>query len=219
MTEHGPTIQIRSVSARIGGIGAKHLKPRGEIRQFIQRALHRRILWVALDIRVELRRGERPADHIAFQLGHVDAIRGKTAHRLVQGGGDVAHLKDERGHHAVLASRGAIRFWRHDKKAGGIGAFVLDMPGQHVQPIDLTRQLRGQRRQLWIAHLRHFARGPGGIRTGDTVNALLCQKITALTQEHCVAHRAFDLAYLRTRQAEQIYMHPHKRLSHDMQAG
>jgi hypothetical protein len=63
------------------------------------------VLGVALDVGVELRRGERPADHVAFQLGHVHAVRGEPAHRLVERGGDVAHLEDEAGDHAVSPRR------------------------------------------------------------------------------------------------------------------
>jgi hypothetical protein len=66
--------------------------------QFLQRVLHARIVGMALDVGVEQRRGEG-AELVALQLGHVDAVGGEAAHRLVERGRHVAHAEDEGGHH------------------------------------------------------------------------------------------------------------------------
>src|SRR5450631_1722148 len=52
--------------------------------EFLQGTGKRRLFWVRLDIGQELGRGEFPFDHIAFELGHIDAIGGETAERLVK---------------------------------------------------------------------------------------------------------------------------------------
>ncbi len=45
---------------------------------------------MAVDFGQELGGGEAAVDHVAFQLGHVDAVGGEAAEGFVEGGGDVA---------------------------------------------------------------------------------------------------------------------------------
>ena len=68
-----------------------------EERQLLQRAMQRGIVGVAVDVGEELRGGEFALDHVAFELGHVDAVGRETAKRLVQRGGDVADAEHESG--------------------------------------------------------------------------------------------------------------------------
>ena len=70
---------------------------RGVESQLLQRARHGRIVGMALDIGIELGGVERAAELIALQLGHVDAIGGEAAQRLVERGGDILHLEDKAG--------------------------------------------------------------------------------------------------------------------------
>ena len=51
--------------------------------QFIQRAVNGGVTRRAFDIRKKFGRGKACAVLIAFQLGHIDAIGRKAAHRLV----------------------------------------------------------------------------------------------------------------------------------------
>src|SRR3546814_20140226 len=54
-----------------------------------------RLLGMALDIDVELRRHEVAPHHVGFQLGHVDAVRRESPERLVERRRHVAHVEDE----------------------------------------------------------------------------------------------------------------------------
>ena len=53
---------------------------------------------MAVDVGEEARRGEFAVDHVAFELGHVDAIGGEAAERLVERRRHVAHAEDEGRH-------------------------------------------------------------------------------------------------------------------------
>ena len=66
--------------------------------QFLQCAVDGWVARCAFDIGEEFGCGKACAVLIAFQLGHVDAVGREAAHRLVQSGGDVLHLKNQRGH-------------------------------------------------------------------------------------------------------------------------
>src|SRR5688572_3763924 len=69
----------------------------GEETEFLEGVDDAGIGGVTLDIGIELRRGEGAADHVAFELGHVDGIGGETAHGLVERGRHVADAEDEGG--------------------------------------------------------------------------------------------------------------------------
>ena len=56
----------------------------GEKTQFIQSSLQGRIIGMTLDLGVELGGGECAPNLIALKLGHVHAVGGEAAHRLVQ---------------------------------------------------------------------------------------------------------------------------------------
>ena len=71
---------------RVGGVDAEDLHVGGEEAQLLERAAYGRVVGVAVDLGEELGRGELAADHVALQLGHVDAVGGEAAERLVEGG-------------------------------------------------------------------------------------------------------------------------------------
>ena len=68
------------------GIDADDAKFAREEFQFLQREGEPLVLGMAVDVGIELRGEEIAVDHVAFELGHVDAVGGKTAHRLVERG-------------------------------------------------------------------------------------------------------------------------------------
>src|ERR1700751_2801817 len=82
---------------RMAGIDAEDAHLAREEAQLLKGKAQRPVLGMALDIGVELRRGEVPADHVALELGHVDAVGGEAAERLVERGRHVAHVEDEGG--------------------------------------------------------------------------------------------------------------------------
>ena len=77
----------------------------------------RRVLGMAVDVGEELRRGELALDHVALQLGHVDAVGREAAERLVERGGHVAHAEDKGRHHRpVVRRRPAAASWTSTTK-------------------------------------------------------------------------------------------------------
>src|SRR5262245_17980241 len=61
---------------RVGRIDAKDLDLAREEGEFLERERQWAILRVRLDIGIELGRREGAADHVALELGHVDAVGG-----------------------------------------------------------------------------------------------------------------------------------------------
>src|ERR1700745_1716445 len=72
---------VERVAEPMPGIDSKYLQ-RFRLRhkfELFQRQFERALFRMALDIDVKSRRGETAIDHIAFQLGHVNAVGGKPA--------------------------------------------------------------------------------------------------------------------------------------------
>ena len=95
--------------------------PRKFITPFTN-SVHVCIIWMAINIRVELCCGEGAINHVAFEFGHVDAIGGKAAHGLIERSRNIADLKDKTGDHAMGTPTGIVRLAGHDQKAGGVVA-------------------------------------------------------------------------------------------------
>ena len=115
------------MAPRICRVDAKQRHVGREIGQLLHREAHVFVVGVALDVGVELGRGKAAVHHVAFELGHVDAVGGETAHRLVKRGRDVADLEDEGGHHPGTAAPRQVGFARHHEETGGVVRPVLDM--------------------------------------------------------------------------------------------
>src|SRR6516164_8668890 len=113
---------LERIAEPVSRIDAKYLQ-RFRLRhefQLFQRQFERALFRMALDIDVKLRRREAAIDHIAFQLGHVNAVGGEPAEGLVQRRRNVAHLKDKSSDDALFPA--ARPFWlaRQYDEAGGI---------------------------------------------------------------------------------------------------
>src|SRR5712692_3160040 len=80
---------------RMRRIDPEDLQLLGEERQLLER--ERAVVRMAFDVGIELRREEIALDHVALELGHVDAVGGEAAERLVERGRHVAHPEQERG--------------------------------------------------------------------------------------------------------------------------
>ena len=82
-------------SARVRGVDTKNTDLAAEETKFLHRQTDRCVIRMAVDIRIEHCRREGAADHIGFELGHVDAVRRKTAERLIQSCGDIADAENK----------------------------------------------------------------------------------------------------------------------------
>ncbi len=85
------------IPERMGRIDAEHGHLLGEELQLLKRAGERRIIRMALHVEIEHGGIEMPVEHVAFELGHVHAICGEAAQRLVERRRQVAHAEDEGG--------------------------------------------------------------------------------------------------------------------------
>ena len=101
------------------------------------------VVGMAIDIGIELRGEEIAVDHVAFELGHVDAVGGKAAHRLVERRRHVAHAEDEGGDQRARALRRPFLLARQHHEARGVVRLVLDVLGQDVEAVDLGGEARG----------------------------------------------------------------------------
>src|SRR5438067_8673237 len=104
--------------------------------KLLQRQLKRALLRMTLAISIKLRGGKAAIDHVAFQLGHVDAVGGEAAERLIQRRRNVAHLKYESADDALFLAPGPFRFARQHNKARGVVLGVGDVLFEDAQPID-----------------------------------------------------------------------------------
>src|SRR5690348_15913008 len=74
-------------------VGAEDLDLAREEAELVERQPHRSVVGMPLDIGIELRRREASAEHVALELGHVDAVGGEAAQCLVERRRHVAHAK------------------------------------------------------------------------------------------------------------------------------
>ena len=132
------------------GIDADDAQFLREEFQFFQREGKIPVVRVAIDVGVELRRKEISLDHVAFQLGHVDAVGRKPAHRLVERGGKVADAEDKRRHQRTCILRRPFFLMRQDHEARGVVGFVLDVLRQNIQSVNVSRQTRRDRRAAFV---------------------------------------------------------------------
>jgi hypothetical protein len=119
---------------------------------------------VTLDIGVELGGEEMPADLVGLKLGHVDAVGGKSAQRLVERRRDVAHPKQECGDHQTALGRDLLGIGGQNQEPGGVMRLVLDVGLQHFKPVDVGRQRGCDRRAGLVA-------GPGKLGRRPAVSA------------------------------------------------
>src|SRR3954464_11071768 len=84
---------------RVRRIDAQDLHFLGVERKLLEREDQVALFGVALDIRVELGGEESAINHVALELGHVDAVGGETAKRLVNRRLYVTHPKQEGCYH------------------------------------------------------------------------------------------------------------------------
>ena len=135
-------------------------------------------------------------DHVAFQLGHVDAVGGKAAERLVERGGQVAHPENKSGDQRPRALFGPVRLARQHHEARGVVGLVLDVLGQDIEAIDFCRQARGDRGNGLVAALGDIARAAGGVGCDDRLDAELADDAPALAERMDMALDRLDVGEL-----------------------
>src|SRR5258708_39855750 len=77
---------LERVAERMRRIDAEDGQFLGEEGEFLKREHQRAVVGMALDVGIELRGEEIATDHVALELGHVDAVGGEAAQRLVERG-------------------------------------------------------------------------------------------------------------------------------------
>src|ERR1700732_1900536 len=108
-------------------------------RQLLQRARQPRLLRMGLDIGQKLGGGELPVDHVAFELGHIDAIGGETAERLVERRRHVADPENKARDDLSGGGFRPLRGFRKHNETRRVMRFVLDVGGEHIEAMDFRR--------------------------------------------------------------------------------
>src|SRR6188508_1312035 len=107
---------LEGLAERVRRIDAENRQLLGEERKFLEREDEPAVVGMAFDVGIELRGEEIALDHVALELGHVDAVGGKAAHGLVERGRHVLHPEHEGRDHLALAARRPLLFARqHDE--------------------------------------------------------------------------------------------------------
>jgi peptidoglycan hydrolase-like protein with peptidoglycan-binding domain len=191
----------------------------GEEVELLQRQADVAVVGVALDLGVELGGVEAAADQVALQLGHVDAVGGEAAHRLVQRRRHVAHPEHEAGHRRPRLGVGDDRLAGHDHEPGGVVLGVLDVGAQADQAVDLAGQFRGDHRLGRVAAGRDLGGGAGGVDANHRLDAELADQVPALVERVDMAVHVGDVVDPRAGDAKQMMVHPLIVLADDVQAG
>ena len=127
---------------------------------------------MALDIGVELGRGERAADHVAFELGHVDAVGGEAAQRLVERRRHVAHRNTKVVTVGPLRARRAFGSRDMTRKRVVLCSASSMFCASDYEAVDLAGQLRGDRRDASDRRApRPRPRAAGGVGMHDRLAA------------------------------------------------
>ena len=140
----------------VAGIDADDAKLTREEFQFLQRERQALVIGMAVDVGIELGRGEFAVHHVAFQLGHVDAVGGKAAEGLVERGGQVAHPENKSGDQRPRSLVGPVLVARQHHELRRYG----------LRPRRLRPGYRGRRyrRPAWRRWRRWFCRRAGRYR-------------------------------------------------------
>src|SRR5471032_718833 len=172
---------------RMGRESAERLELAREELQLLQRKLQAALLGMAFDLGIELGLLEMRAAQIALELHDVDAVGGEAAQRLVERGGHALHPEQEGRHagHIFQVIWAPVRphlVAAEHQHARGVVVGILDVLGQHLQPVDPRRQRGGDRTDRGIADLGNFARGAGRIGMDERLEPVLLQEVAALGQ-------------------------------------
>src|SRR6266705_169163 len=79
----GLYLLLEGGAERMRRIDPEDLQLLGEERQLLERERERAVVRMAFDVGIELRGEEIALDHVALELGHVDAVGGEAAERVV----------------------------------------------------------------------------------------------------------------------------------------
>src|SRR5580704_12359244 len=102
VADYAPLIRPTGLSPKclpegVRRVDAEDAQFLGEEVQLLEREGKPAVVGMPIDIGIELGGEETALDHVALELGHVDAVGGEPAERLVERGGHVAHLKQKGG--------------------------------------------------------------------------------------------------------------------------
>src|SRR5436190_10764543 len=111
---------LEGLAERMRRIDAEDRQLLGEERQLLQREHEAAVVGMAFDVGIELRGEEIALDHIAFELGHVDAVGGESAHGLVKRRRHVLDSEHEGGDDLALVARRPLLLARQHDEAGGV---------------------------------------------------------------------------------------------------
>ena len=172
---------------------------------------------MAFDIHIELRVMVRARADIAFQLGQVDAVCGKSAERLVKGCRHAAYGEDHGGDHRLAIHwRGNIGA-RHDEEPRRVVFGVLCRWDQYIKVIDLACQCRGDGTNTLVAARGYVLGRTGSVGVDHRLQAKRAQPLAALRQTLGMAVNLDKIFKCGAARRQQLVVHPLKMLAIDKQ--
>src|SRR5215203_122288 len=181
---------LESFAERMRGIDAKDRQLLGEERKLLECENEPAVVGMALDVRVELRGEEIALDHVAFELGHVDAVGGKAAHRLVEGSRHVLHPEHEGGDDLTCVARRPLLLARQHDETRGVVRLVLDILRQDIEAVNFGGKPGCDRPGGLVAALGDLASRTGSIGRDNRLNSELADDLAALAKRvHMALHR------------------------------
>ena len=179
---------LLGAAERVLRVGAEDMQPGGEVVELLEGAGDGGVVGVALDVGVELGGRKLAVDHVALELGHVHAVGGEAAHRLVERRRQVADAEDEAGQHVATRRRDGLR--RHGEEAGGVVRLVLDVARQHLQPVDVGRQAPSERAEAGSPACATASAEPAVSAPARVSMLVGAQEAAALPEQRRLAHGA-----------------------------
>jgi hypothetical protein len=190
----------------------------GKEPELFKRSLNRRLIGMTLNLSVELGGVEGAADLVALKLCHIDAICGKTAHRLVQRSRYVADPEYESRDPSLAQLKLSLeRLAAHNHKARRIVRSILYIFCKYIKSIHLRSQARRNRRLTRVAQLLYLSRSPGRVCSCPRPNAARPQKVPALAEAHDMTVSSCDALQASAGQAHQLEADRHKMFAYDLQ--
>jgi len=149
-----------------GRIRAEHLQVHREERELLEGQRQGGVLGMPFDVGVELGREERATELITLELGHVDAVRGEAAHRLVERGRHVSYPEHEGRDHRPGVHGEVPGLARQHEEARRVVVLVLDVLEEDLQAVELRGQPGRERRNGRVGDFGDLTGGARGV-VGD----------------------------------------------------
>jgi hypothetical protein len=166
----------------MGRIDAENFQLLAKESELLERADKRGLFGMGLDVGQKLRGGELAFDHIAFELGHINAIGGEAAERLIERRRHIAHPENKACHDGAGGGIRPLWAFRKHHKTGRVMQLVFDVGRQYFEAVDFGGETRCNRRAARIGPFSDFTSGRPSHAQYDHARVEFCG--TGRAREH-----------------------------------